>query len=244
MSTVIGGKYLGSDKSYWQLKRLLFSYWLKYLTHKPLVGKQYTKTAWGWCRHCDRRKMMNATESKLVVHKTMSDSCLEIVEDDEWLTQIVATNAETETLQKNIKSLHEHQIQLVKSISYLCFVPGLDIFWSKLKMDLKTTLMMPILHLNIYHIDLGLDCIDILTWNLQFAINDNLTLHLYSNIPMFCCTLIWEFWASQPSPCKNATLNSPVFIVFFCSGKESKERWHETGQSFAGNVTKILTLEY
>ena len=42
--------------------------------------------------------MMNATESKLVVHKTMSDSCLEIVEDDEWLTQIVATNAEKETL--------------------------------------------------------------------------------------------------------------------------------------------------
>ena len=57
--------------------------------------------------------MMNATESKLVVHKTMSDSCLEIVEDDEWLTQIVATNAETETLQKNIMSLREHQIQWI-----------------------------------------------------------------------------------------------------------------------------------
>ena len=187
--------------------------------------------------------MMNATESKLVVHKTMSDSCLEIVEDDEWLTQIVATNAETETLQKNIKSLHEHQIQLVKSISYLCFVPGLDIFWSKLKMDLKTTLMMPILHLNIYHIDLGLDCIDILTWNLQSMTTSHFTFTPISQ----CFAVPWSENsepASQPSPCKNATLNSPVFIVFFCSGKESKERWHETGQSFAGNVTKILTLEY
>ena len=35
---------------------------------------------------------MNVTESKLVVHKTMSDSSLELPTDDERLTQIVATN--------------------------------------------------------------------------------------------------------------------------------------------------------
>ena len=56
---------------------------------------------------------MNATESKLVVHKTMSDCCLEILEDDEWLTQIVATNAETETIQKNIMSLQQHHIHCI-----------------------------------------------------------------------------------------------------------------------------------
>ena len=162
---------------------------------------------------------------------------------------MIDTNCSHKCRNRNITE--EHKVttwtsnSTCKKVFHICVLYlDLTFFLSKLKMDLKTTLMMPILHLNIYHIDLGLDCIDILTWNLQFAINDNLTLHLYSNIPMFCCTLIWEFWASQPSPCKNATLNSPVFIVFFCSGKESKERWHETGHSFAGNVTQILTLEY
>ena len=45
---------------------------------------------------------MNVTESKLVVHKTMSDSSLELFADDEWLTQIVATNAERESHHKKI----------------------------------------------------------------------------------------------------------------------------------------------
>ena len=78
---------------------------------------------------------MNATESKLVVHKTMSDSCLEILEDDEWLTQIVATNAETETIQKNIMSLQQHHIHCI--LGHFDFVILLNFYENLIKDDFR-----------------------------------------------------------------------------------------------------------